>query len=72
VTEVRGVAGIWAVDLPAGVEAIAVRDEMMVRGVIARPLGTTTIALCPPLVVTDDELTRILDALAGAIAAVAP
>ena len=52
VAEVRGVAGIWAVDMVPGVDAFAVRDQMMDRGVIARPLGATTIALCPPLVIT--------------------
>jgi adenosylmethionine-8-amino-7-oxononanoate aminotransferase len=70
VSEVRGVAGIWAADLPAGVEAGAVRDAMMARGVIARPLGTTTIAICPPLVTTDTELDLVVDALGEAIAAV--
>lgn len=67
VAEVRGVAGIWAVDLPPTIDAVAVRDAMIERGVIARPLGTTSIALCPPLVITDAELDQTLDALAGSI-----
>jgi adenosylmethionine-8-amino-7-oxononanoate aminotransferase len=71
VAEVRGVAGIWAVDLLAGMDAGRVRDAMMARGVIARPLGTTTIALCPPLVITDAELDLTLDALADSITEVA-
>lgn len=69
--EVRGVAGIWAADLPVGIDAVAVRDAMIERGVIARPLGTTTIALCPPLVITDAELDLTLEALAEGIAQVA-
>jgi adenosylmethionine-8-amino-7-oxononanoate aminotransferase len=70
VADVRGVAGIWAVDLRAEVDAVAVRDAMIERGVIARPLGATTIALCPPLVITDAELDLTLDALADSIATV--
>jgi putrescine---pyruvate transaminase len=71
VAEVRGVAGIWAVDLLPSVDAGAVRDAMMELGVIARPLGTTTIAICPPLVITDAELDHVLDALGSSIEAVA-
>lgn len=69
VAEVRGVAGIWAVDMVPGVDALAVRDRMMDRGVIARPLGATTIALCPPLVITPTELDHVLDALADSLPA---
>jgi adenosylmethionine-8-amino-7-oxononanoate aminotransferase len=35
--------------------------------VIVRPIGTSTIALCPPLVMTDAELDRVLDALATVV-----
>ena len=68
VAEVRGTAGIWAVDLRSGTDAGAVRDLMLDRGVVARPLGTTTIAICPPLVITDAELDLVLDSLADSIA----
>ena len=67
VTEVRGTGGIWAVDLPASVDAVAVRDAMIERGVIARPIGATTIALCPPLVTTETQLDQVLDALRTSI-----
>jgi adenosylmethionine-8-amino-7-oxononanoate aminotransferase len=67
VTEVRGTAAIWAVDLPAAADAVAVRDAMVGRGVIARPIGTTTIALCPPLVITEAEVDQVLDALGASI-----
>jgi putrescine aminotransferase len=66
-SEARGIAGIWAVDLQPGIDAVAVRDAMIDRGVIARPLGATTIALCPPLVITDAELDQVLDALGESI-----
>lgn len=63
----RGVAGIWAALLPDGVGAVAVRDGMLELGVIARPLGAAVVAFCPPLVITDDELDRCLDALRDAL-----
>ncbi len=31
---------------------------------IARPIGDDTLALCPPLVITDDEVDLVLDSLA--------
>jgi putrescine aminotransferase len=70
VAEVRGDGGIWAVELPAG-NAVAVRDALLERGVIARPIGTTTLAYCPPLVIGDDDLDLCVDALADALAALA-
>jgi adenosylmethionine-8-amino-7-oxononanoate aminotransferase len=69
VAETRGMAGIWAVDLPDGFDAAAVRDEMMCRGVIPRPLGVSTIAFCPPLVIDDDDLDRCVEVLAESVAA---
>jgi adenosylmethionine-8-amino-7-oxononanoate aminotransferase len=66
VTEVRGLAGIWAVDLPEGVSAVAARDDLLGHGVILRPIGDTTLAMCPPLVIDDDDL----DAIVGALRAV--
>ncbi|MDY7102885.1 MAG: aminotransferase class III-fold pyridoxal phosphate-dependent enzyme [Actinomycetota bacterium] len=64
-TEVRGDAAIWAAELPEGVDAAAVRDGMLERGVIARPLGNA-IAFCPPLVITEAEVGEMVDALAAA------
>jgi adenosylmethionine-8-amino-7-oxononanoate aminotransferase len=67
VAEVRGDGAVWAVGLPEGTAALDVRERMMTAGVIARPLGTSTIAFCPPLVITDDQIDRCVDALAGAL-----
>jgi len=69
VDRVRGVAGIWAVDLPPERSAVDVRSRLLDLGVIARPLGTTTIALCPPLVITDGQLDELIIALRTAIMA---
>lgn len=67
--EVRGEGGIWAAVLPEGVALAGVRDRMQADGVIARPLGTDTVAFCPPLVIGDDDMDRCVDSLARSIAA---
>lgn len=70
VGEVRGVGAIWAVDLPAddtrGVADLA--QAAIDRGVIVRPIADSTLALCPPLVMTDEEADTVVDALAAVLA----
>jgi putrescine---pyruvate transaminase len=65
--QVRGTRGIWGVTLPEGVNAMAVREAMFARGVIIRAIPTSTVVMCPPLVVTESQLDQMVDALAGAI-----
>jgi putrescine---pyruvate transaminase len=62
----RGAGAVWAAELPPGADGTAVRDRMLADGVILRPLGNA-IAFCPPLVITDSELARCVDALAAAL-----
>ena len=62
----RGEGAVWAAELPEGMDAVAVRDRMLDRGVISRPLGTV-MAFCPPLVITESEILRCIDALEGAV-----
>jgi adenosylmethionine-8-amino-7-oxononanoate aminotransferase len=64
----RGVGGIWAGVVPEGVAAVSVRNAMLERGVIIRPIGASIIAFCPPLVTTDAQLLHCIAALEGAIA----
>jgi adenosylmethionine-8-amino-7-oxononanoate aminotransferase len=40
---------------------------MLADGVITRAIGTDTLTFCPPLVTTDDQVGRIVDALASAV-----
>lgn len=61
----RGIAGIWAATLPDGGDAIAVRDVMVDNGVIVRGVADW-IAMCPPLVIDDADIDRIIDTLAAA------
>jgi putrescine---pyruvate transaminase len=70
VTEVRGDGAIWAVGLPDELPAPKVRDEMLNRGVIPRPIGLPTLAFCPPLVIRDDQVDRCIEALAESLAVV--
>lgn len=67
VAAVRGEAGIWAVDLGPGAAAAQVASKVLAAGVIVRPIGDATLALCPPLVMTDAEVDRVLDSLAVAL-----
>lgn len=67
ITGYRGAGAIWAGKLPDGLDATAVRDEMIRRGVIARAIPGV-IAFCPPFVITDDEVGRVLDTFASVVA----
>ncbi len=60
----RGMGAIYAAEL--GRDAVPARDKMLEAGVIVRPMGTC-LAICPPLVITDDEIGHIIDAMADAL-----
>lgn len=63
VAEVRGEGAVWAVGLHPGVDPAVVRRTMLDHGAIARPIPASTIAFCPPLVIEDADLDRLVDAL---------
>ena len=69
VAEVRGDGAVWALGLHPQQSAAALRDEMMRFGVIARPIGTDTVSFCPPLVISDAELDRCIEAVDRSLAA---
>ena len=54
----RGIGGIWACEI--GEDAIPARDAIIDRGVVCRGIGEA-LALCPPLIITDDEIGTIFD-----------
>ncbi len=68
--DVRGVGAIWGAGMLPDVSAVDVRDAMLTRGVIARPIGTHTVAFCPPLVIDDAQLDRCATAIGDAVRAV--
>ena len=60
----RGIGAVYAAEL--GRDSIPVRNEILANGVIIRPIGTC-LAICPPLVISDDEVGRIIDTMAAAL-----
>jgi adenosylmethionine-8-amino-7-oxononanoate aminotransferase len=70
VTGVRGDGAVWAIELGPGRDATDVREELLARGVIARPIGGSTVAFCPPLVITDAEVDQCVEATRAAVSAV--
>ena len=60
----RGTGAVYAAEL--GRDSIPARNEMMANGVIVRPIGTC-LAICPPLIISDDEVGRVLDTMAEAL-----
>jgi adenosylmethionine-8-amino-7-oxononanoate aminotransferase len=70
VVDVRGTMGIWAIGLAPHLHAPTLRDALLDFGVIARPVGNSTLAYCPPLVITDEQIDRSVDGTRRAIAAV--
>jgi adenosylmethionine-8-amino-7-oxononanoate aminotransferase len=66
VASVRGDVAVWAVGLGDGVDAVAARDRVLGQGVITRAIGDS-LTFCPPLVITDDEIDRIVDGVAAAL-----
>jgi adenosylmethionine-8-amino-7-oxononanoate aminotransferase len=67
IAEVRGTGGMWAAGVLPGHDAQKIRDIALDNGVIVRGIGAETNAFCPPLVITDDELSRVLDVYADAV-----
>ena len=68
VASVRGDGAVWAVAQHPDRDPVVVRDRMLDLGVITRAVGTDTNTFCPPLVVTDAQIDRIVDTLATALA----
>jgi adenosylmethionine-8-amino-7-oxononanoate aminotransferase len=69
VAAIRGVGGIRALVLGQGISATAVRDDLLGRGVIARPISDDIVGFCPPLVISDEDLDHIVEAVEEAIEA---
>ena len=62
--EARGDGAVWAIGLHEGHDANVLREGLLERGVIARPIGANTLAYCPPLVITDEQVDTLVDTLA--------
>jgi adenosylmethionine-8-amino-7-oxononanoate aminotransferase len=66
VAGVRGTGAIFAVRPGQGRTPTELRDDLMGRGVLARPLADA-VGFCPPLVITDAQVDRIVDGLAACL-----
>ncbi|HAP78199.1 MAG TPA: aspartate aminotransferase family protein [Acidimicrobiaceae bacterium] len=65
----RGLGGMWAAGLHPEQHAMVMRDHMFdVSGVVCRALNADSLLFCPPLVTTDEQIDRIVDAVAAAAA----
>jgi putrescine aminotransferase len=67
---IRGDSGLRALVLDPGINATALRNDLLGRGVIARPIGDDVLAFCPPLVITDEDLDHVAEAVEEAIVAI--
>ena len=63
----RGRGAMWAAGLRPDQDAMAMRDHMYEHGaVVCRALNADSLLFCPPLVTTDAQIDRIVDAVAAA------
>jgi len=66
VDSVRGIGGMWALGLRADQDAKAMRDHMLdTSSVIVRALADGLV-MCPPLVIRDEHIDQLVDAVAAA------
>ena len=66
IDHVRGAGAMFAAGLRPDQDAMTMRDAMFADGVICRALNADSLVFCPPLVTTDAQLDRIVDAVASA------
>jgi adenosylmethionine-8-amino-7-oxononanoate aminotransferase len=62
----RGVGAVWAAGLRSDQNCVKIRDRMLELGAITRAINADTNTFCPPLVITDSELDKLLDIFATA------
>lgn len=68
VVSVRGLGLLLGAQLDPRLEARAVAADLLAAGLIVNPVTADTLRFAPPLVVTDDEISRAVDILAGVLA----
>lgn len=67
IDHVRGDGAVFGVGLNADRDCAAIRDALLKRGVITRAINTDTNTFCPPLVISDSEIDRVLDSYAAVL-----
>ncbi len=68
VADVRGAGLLIAAELAPGIDAKAVADECLVRGLVLNAVTPTALRLAPSLLVTDDEIAEAVAVLAAVLA----
>jgi acetylornithine/N-succinyldiaminopimelate aminotransferase len=67
VVDVRGPGLLLAAELAPGIDAKAVADECLVRGLVLNAVTPTSLRLAPPLLVTDAEIDDAVAILTGVL-----
>jgi adenosylmethionine-8-amino-7-oxononanoate aminotransferase len=62
-TNVRGEGAVWGITVPDTVNAVETRNTLLGEGVIVRPLPPSHLLMCPPLVITDDQVDQLLSSI---------
>ncbi len=65
--DVRGEGAVWGVSIPDDKNVVKVRDALLGKGVILRPIPPNHLTFCPPLVITDEQIDIILSSLREAL-----
>ena len=61
----RGIGAVWALEL--GRDAVPLTAKMREEGVIVRGVGTALL-MCPPLVITNEEIGQMIESIATVLA----
>jgi len=61
ITHPCGEGAVWG--LSVAEDPVVVRNRLLDEGVILRPIGPNRLAMCPPLVITEEQVGRIFTAL---------
>ena len=67
--DVRGEGAVWGISANDGVNVVAARDALLSKGVIMRPIPPSHLTMCPPLVITDEQLDTMISALRAVLTA---
>ena len=68
VTEVRGMGLMLGADLEEGIDAPKVVAKCLHEGFLLNATGKNTLRILPPLICTEAEVDKLMDALPGIIA----
>jgi acetylornithine/succinyldiaminopimelate/putrescine aminotransferase len=68
VVDVRGPGLLIAAELAPGLDAKAIADECLARGLVLNAVTPTSLRLAPPLLVSDAEIDEAVALLAAVLA----